>query len=228
MARFGRLRAVKRAALLLFAALASALAARAADTHTVTFRRLNGTVFQTVEVAHGAAVAAPDAPAEAGFSFTAWDHADRLTRVTNNVTCWALYEKKGYLRIYTNTKADNTVAYEAPPVSTKLSGPVKATVWRGWNMNYGRPASFANTINKGYEVGYFIRTALGQYFERENADIVVFLTKNPAWQLAYATANASASAAVPEPLMVPRKNRQESHPIAPQALQATVQFNEAK
>ena len=408
--------------------------ATAAETHIVTFRRLNGTVLQTAEVAHGAAVAAPEAPAEAGFTFREWDHADRLACVTNNVTCWALYEKEGfpssrrgidsqpvaareqpysldelfqlydnvawsdefsgtsivpnfygkrhnqsgelsrtmgganrivsdgtlklrvkreesgnyhftadeittqnmvtfrrgrieiraklnsakgtwpsfwtmlngwgggyneidvfeqlsgsewiggtlhagmfkptfsssgrgapedgvtfsqgfhrigaivtdtelvwyvddhifkrldirdriwhstlgekyillcsglvaggwlgslgpelkvttaddipadfmqddyeidYLRIYTNTKSDNTVAYQARP-DARLSGPVKATVWRGWDMNYGRPASFANTINKGYEVGYFINTALQRYFERENADIVVFLTK---------------------------------------------------
>ena len=632
---------MKRTAFLLFLV---ASAAFAADTHIVTFRRLNGTVLQRVEVAHGAAVSAPDAPEESGFSFKEWDHADRLVSVTNNVTCWALYEKEGfpsplrgidsrplaareqpysldelfqlygtvawsdefsgtsivpdfygkrarqsgelsrtmgganrivsdgtlklrvkredsgeyhftadeittqnmvtfrkgrieiraklnyakgtwpsfwtmlngwgggyneidvfeqlsgsdwiggtlhvgafspsistssrgspedgvafskgfhrigaivtdtelvwyvddhifkrldirdsiwgstrsekyillcsglvaggwlgslgpglkvstaddipadfmqddyeidYLRIYTNTEANNTVAYGTPETSASLSGPVKATVWRGWNLNYGRPASFANTINKGYEVGYFIRTALGRYFERENADVVVFLTKpddpdgerksafevpgtsavfvdsvcwttrrgekipqcragvmfnaarfapgdagvapldfpgnfgfatncfavcadlretatgarvkvvgvnvvstngvdvahgpvaqgyealfakldamkgdkvillfhsmdakfhpyikaqmearlgsgyaflgentrGPAWQLAYATANASASAAVPEPLMVPRKNREESHPIAPQALQATVTFD---
>ena len=61
-------------------------------THTVTFRRLNGTVLSRVEVAHGGSVAAPAAPAESGFTFSAWDGAAKLANVTNDVTCWALYE----------------------------------------------------------------------------------------------------------------------------------------
>ena len=60
--------------------------------HTVTFRRLNGTVLSRVEVEHGGTVAAPAAPAESGFTFSAWDGAANLANVTNDVTCWALYE----------------------------------------------------------------------------------------------------------------------------------------
>ena len=81
--------------LLAFAAVAlCATQAFAANTHTVTFRRMNGTVLSKVEVEHGANASslAPALPAETDMTAKGWDHADWLTSVTNDVTCWALYE----------------------------------------------------------------------------------------------------------------------------------------
>ena len=68
----------------------------AANTHTVTFRRMDGTVLMQTNVVHGAnasslAPAGPDESAN-GLAFSRWDHADWLASVTNDVTCWALYE----------------------------------------------------------------------------------------------------------------------------------------
>ena len=77
----------------MFAAVVILSASAFADyTHTVTFRRLNGTVLEQIEIAHGGAVTAPMAPAETGFTFTAWDGEEKLACITNDVTCWALYE----------------------------------------------------------------------------------------------------------------------------------------
>ena len=63
------------------------------QTHTVTFRRMNGTVLSKIEVAHGADASGlvPALPAEADMTARTWDCADRLASVTNDVTCWALY-----------------------------------------------------------------------------------------------------------------------------------------
>ena len=63
-----------------------------AETHTVTFRKIDGTVLSKVEVEHGGSVTAPTPPTIANYSFKEWDHGDWLGCVTNNVTCWALYE----------------------------------------------------------------------------------------------------------------------------------------
>jgi len=77
----------------MFAAVVIVSASAFADyTHTVTFRRLNGTVLEQIEIAHGSAATAPTAPTEADFTFAAWDGAEKLVCVTNDVTCWALYE----------------------------------------------------------------------------------------------------------------------------------------
>lgn len=82
-----------------------------------------------------------------------------------------------YMRIYTNTNAGNTLAYDAPPATAKLSAPVRATVWRGYDMRYGRTSQdFTANVNTGYEVGYYVNTALRQHFERDKADIVAFLS----------------------------------------------------
>ena len=74
--------------------LVLAAAQALASTHTVTFRKMNGTVLQTVEVAHGADATSlkPALPTETGMKAKGWDHADWLASVTNDVTCWALYE----------------------------------------------------------------------------------------------------------------------------------------
>ena len=74
---------------LLFCAVALAAQGIA---HTVTFRRLNGTVLSRVEFAHGGSVVAPAGPVEADFTFKGWDHGDWLGSVTNDIQVWALYE----------------------------------------------------------------------------------------------------------------------------------------
>ncbi len=98
-------------------ALALGVAPAFAASHTVTFRRLNGTVLRTGEVAHGADATAlvPEAPSESGFSFSSWDHAEQLAHVTNDVTCWALYEataaKSPSISIASQSIADRDIPY---------------------------------------------------------------------------------------------------------------------
>ena len=78
----------------LLATLLTLATAAGAATHTVTFRRLNGTVLLQTNAVHGAnaTAMAPALPAETGMTAKGWDHADWLACVTNDVTCWALYE----------------------------------------------------------------------------------------------------------------------------------------
>ncbi|MBQ6137023.1 MAG: DUF2341 domain-containing protein, partial [Kiritimatiellae bacterium] len=80
-----------------------------------------------------------------------------------------------YLRIYTNTQSGNTVSYDAAPATAKLSGPVRSTVWTGYDLS----DSIGNLMwSQGYgydNVNFYVRTAIGQFFEREKADVVVFL-----------------------------------------------------
>ena len=91
-----------------------------------------------------------------------------------------------YVRIYTNTNADNTVAYDAPPADARLAAPVRATVWRGYDMRYGKAGQdFTGNVNTGYDVGYYVNTALRQHFGRDKADVVAFLspTEDPDTEL---------------------------------------------
>jgi len=63
------------------------------NVRLVTFRRLDGTVLERLSVPVGATVTSiPEAPAEADFTFKAWDNVGRLQRVTEDVEVWALYE----------------------------------------------------------------------------------------------------------------------------------------
>ena len=82
-----------------------------------------------------------------------------------------------YCRIFTNTTAGNTVSRGLEPEVARLSGPVKATVWRGWQMKYGKAGAnyFQNHLIG--EVGKHIKTAMREYFTRDGADIVTFLTR---------------------------------------------------
>ena len=72
--------------------VAQAVASAAVNKHMVTFRRLNGTVYKQIAVAHGGKATAPAAPKEQDFTFKAWDGVERLAHVTNDVQVWALYE----------------------------------------------------------------------------------------------------------------------------------------
>ena len=87
---------MRKCSAMLLAALAFCAAQSFAETHTVTFRRMNGTVLSKVEVTHGANATSlvPAGPDESAndLSFSRWDFVDKLACVTNDVTCWALYE----------------------------------------------------------------------------------------------------------------------------------------
>lgn len=82
-----------------------------------------------------------------------------------------------YCRIFTNTNAGNTVARVAEPDGARLSGPVKATVWRGWQMNYDRAGSSYYRDHLIGKENIHIRTALREYLGRDSVDIVTFLTR---------------------------------------------------
>ena len=96
--------------------LAASLTALAAETHTVTFRRMNGTVLNTVQVAHGGAVSAPAGPDESadGLAFQRWDGAEKLSGVTNDVTCWALYEAATAKSPSTSIASSSIASRETP------------------------------------------------------------------------------------------------------------------
>ena len=87
-----------------------------------------------------------------------------------------------YCRIYTNTKEGNTVALELPPAEAKLSAPVKATVWYGEALEWGRPGF--QVMNRcigqlGWGDMYldlFNRMTIEAFVEREKPDVIAFLT----------------------------------------------------
>ncbi|MBQ6136864.1 MAG: DUF2341 domain-containing protein, partial [Kiritimatiellae bacterium] len=110
-------------------------------------------------------VNAPDAPVDKYDVPELVDHVDYLV---------------DYCRIYTNTNANNTLPYVPSAPGAKLSAPVSAVVWRGWDMNWGRPGagSYQNNISKGYGERYYTKTALSEYMRREKTDFLAFLT-NP-------------------------------------------------
>ena len=85
-----------------------------------------------------------------------------------------------YCRIFTNTNENNTIVREFEPNDARLSGPVKATVWRGWQMRWGKSGAnyYQNHLVGGEN--YHIRAATREYFGRDNADIVTFLTRTTA------------------------------------------------
>jgi len=82
-----------------------------------------------------------------------------------------------YCRIFTNTTEGNTVVREAEPAGALLTAPVKATIWRGWQMNWAKSGSgYYMSHLVGSEANH-IRTALREYFARDNPDIVTLMTK---------------------------------------------------
>ena len=77
---------MKTLSMMLAATVMAAAGAFADIAHSVTFRRLNGTVLQRIEVAHGGAVTAPAAPVETDFTFVEWDGAEKLACEFRNHT----------------------------------------------------------------------------------------------------------------------------------------------
>ena len=60
--------------------------------HTVTFVGMNGEVIAEVQVKHGEAAIAPDAPSVAGYTFVGWDR-ENFDCVTYSMTRMAVYEQ---------------------------------------------------------------------------------------------------------------------------------------
>ena len=86
-----------------------------------------------------------------------------------------------YCRIFTNTNEGNTVEYQPAPAAAKLSAPVNATTWRGWDMCWGRTGSGTYQNNMAAldwiaEVDY-IKSALTEYLVGRNIDVLTFLTE---------------------------------------------------
>ena len=81
---------------------------------TVTFRRLNGTVFERISVPEGCSVTAPEGPTEAKMRFTGWDRAEKLAKVEADVDVWALYEAETDLSPSTAIASKSVAARETP------------------------------------------------------------------------------------------------------------------
>lgn len=82
-----------------------------------------------------------------------------------------------YCRIFTNTEADKTISRTAEPQGAQLSGPVKATVWRGWQMNWGKSgAGYYQSHMVGSDAKHIGR-AVREYVVRDNPDVVTFFTR---------------------------------------------------
>ena len=103
-------------AVVVSAALALCVAQSFAETHTVTFRRMNGTVLSKIEVAHGADATGqmPEIPSETGMVTQRWDCAEKLANVTNDVTCWALYEAETAKSPSTSIASQSVAVRETP------------------------------------------------------------------------------------------------------------------
>ena len=80
-----------------------------------------------------------------------------------------------YCRIFTNTTANRTITRESEPAGTKLTTPVNATVWRGWQMKWGKGGAYASGLDRSEAA--FCKAAMTEYFTRDHADIVTFLTR---------------------------------------------------
>ena len=80
-----------------------------------------------------------------------------------------------YCRIFTNTTANRTIAREVEPAGTKLTTPVNATVWRGWQMKWAKSGAYKSGLDRTEAA--FCKAAMTEYFTRDNADIVMFMTR---------------------------------------------------
>lgn len=82
--------------------------------HTVTYRRLNGTVLERRQVADGAEATVPEGPAENGYRFVGWERAERLGNVTADFDVHALYEAETAKSPSTTIASKDVAARETP------------------------------------------------------------------------------------------------------------------
>ena len=138
---------MKNALLSIAAALCAAQAL--AETHTVKFRRLNGTVFREVQVEHGGSVALPSAPAETHFAFKGWDHAEWLSCVTNDFNVYALYENDGSITWPAGTGyGSKSIAERDEPYSLDEYFRMYDNV--AWTDEFSRGTNKAVAVNSSY------------------------------------------------------------------------------
>lgn len=78
-----------------------------------------------------------------------------------------------YCRIFTNMKQGATAA--RPQVRAALSAPVRATVWRGWQMHWGKPGAGYYQSHLAGSERYHVQTALREYFARDRPDVVALM-----------------------------------------------------
>lgn len=82
-----------------------------------------------------------------------------------------------YCRIYTNPTENRTV--EHVESAKALSGPVSTTVWRGWDMSWGKSGAgtYQNDITtNGFTELFYVNKALNLHVERDRPDAIMFLT----------------------------------------------------
>ena len=127
------------------AALALCAAQSFAETHTVTFRRMNGTVLSKVEVEHGGSVALPEAPVEPDHVFKDWDHGEWLGCVTNDIQVYALYEGTKTWAKGTNYGSESIVFRDEP---YSLDEYFKMYDNLAWADEFSR--SGTNDVNRDY------------------------------------------------------------------------------
>ena len=152
----------------------------AANTHTVTFRKMNGTVLQSFEVAHGANASslAPALPAETDMSAKGWDHGDWLGCVTNDVTCWALYEATTNMptstSIISKSVVDRTTPYSLDEYFQMYNNLAWSDEFSGSSLDTGTAYSFwGQTYYQGGTWRYSVdnNNELQQYTEGDNVTL---------------------------------------------------------
>ncbi len=126
---------------------AALLAKGIAETHhDVSFYDHEGVLLQTVNVAHGTAAVAPDAPERAGYQFSKWSVA--FDNVTSDITVTAQYTAIEYDVTYVLDGGTNHV--DNPAVATVVSNiELKAAektdyIFIGWYLD----AEFTQPITK--------------------------------------------------------------------------------
>ncbi|MBQ6136486.1 MAG: DUF2341 domain-containing protein, partial [Kiritimatiellae bacterium] len=172
---------MRKCPIMLVAALALCAAQAFADTHTVTFRRMNGTVLSRVEVEHGAnaTALAPALPAETDMTAKRWDCAEKLANVTNDVTCWALYEttaaKSPSTSIQSNPVVDRGTPYSLDEYFQMYDNLAWSDEFSGTSLDTGRSYSFwGQTYYQGGNWRYLTdhtNNELQQYTEGDNVTL---------------------------------------------------------
>lgn len=92
------------------------------------------------------------------------------------------FESEDYVidscRIFTNETEGRTL--ERAHASAQLSGPLSATVWKGWSMSWGKSGAgaYQNDIStNGFTEAFYVDCALNGHVNRDRPDVVLFLTE---------------------------------------------------